>query len=85
MERVGNMEGSHIPHGGTPLCGGWSIALACPDIVQILDLVQYRGSSTIIFSLVRKGRIEAYCARLESGYTARYRGFESHPFRTVEN
>ena len=28
-----------------------------------------------------RGRIEAECARLESAYTARYRGFESLPLR----
>ena len=27
----------------------------------------------------------AECVRLESGYTARYRGFDSRPFRLAEN
>src|SRR4030042_6812509 len=31
----------------------------------------------------RKGRIVAECVRLESGYTERYREFESRPFRFV--
>lgn len=31
-----------------------------------------------------RGRIVAECVRLESGYTARYRGFDSLPLRKIK-
>ena len=39
-------------------------------------------TNSVINKNRRRGRIAVYCARLESGYAERHRGFESLPLRS---